>query len=73
MTSRMQTMQSGPLEGLQNIVITGPTKDNIRLVYYGGISSGRLHNSLLEYGAVSRLFADTNPWQYYGYNQTCSL
>ncbi|XP_067939896.1 uncharacterized protein [Watersipora subatra] len=69
--SAIKKIEEGPLRGLEYSLFEGPSKESISFIHFGGESKKRLHNSLRDYGSVSSLFPDSNPWAYDGYEEAC--
>ncbi|KAK7096221.1 hypothetical protein V1264_005540 [Littorina saxatilis] len=55
------TFSQGPLSGMTYSMLSGPAGEHVALVQFRGVSRDKLRRALLQYGAVSSAFADTNP------------
>ena len=56
------TFSEGPLNGLTYAMMNGPSGEHMSLVQFNGEARDKLKRALLQYGAVSTTFAETNPW-----------
>ena len=55
------TFTQGPLSGMTYSMLNGPAGEHVALVQFRGASRDKLKRALLQYGAVSTEFDETNP------------
>ncbi|XP_005099419.2 uncharacterized protein LOC101854868 [Aplysia californica] len=63
---------SGNLEGYNYVVMKGRSGEHIMFVQLRGPMGEKVKQAMLEYGAVSTAWPETNPWTYGGYDEFCS-
>ena len=56
------TFTQGPLSGLSYSMLHGPAGEHVSIVQFRGQAREKLKRALLQYGAVSTSFPETNPW-----------
>ena len=56
------TFNQGPLRGLSYSMLHGPAGEHVSIVQFKGQAREKLKRALLQYGAVSTSFPETNPW-----------
>ena len=62
---------SHPYSGLSYGFMKGPDSEAIQIVYIQGKFKDILHDAMLQFGAVSTMFNDTNPYSYGDYDSFC--
>ena len=65
------TFTQGPLSGMTYSMVNGPAGEHVALVQFRGASRDRLKRALLQYGAVSTEFDETNPRVSGGMDKFC--
>lgn len=56
------TFTSGPLAGFSYSMFNGPAGEHVAVVQFNGQAGEKLKRALIQYGAVSTAFPETNPW-----------
>lgn len=52
----------GPLSGLSYSMLSGAAGEHVAIVQFAGQAREKLRRALVQYGAVSTAFPETNPW-----------
>ncbi|XP_005106621.1 uncharacterized protein LOC101857434 [Aplysia californica] len=63
---------SGPLKGLNYVFFKGWSGEHFGFVQFKDEAKAKLKAALLQYGAMSTAFPETNPWTSDGFDQFCS-
>ncbi len=65
-------MTSNDLEGFNYVYMKGPSGEQLGFTQFKGAAKAALKEAMLKYGAVSKAFRETDPWNYGGFTEYCT-
>ncbi len=65
-------MTSDDLEGFNYVYLKGPSGEQLCFTQFKGAARFALKEAMLKYGAVSKAFRETDPWNYGGFTEYCT-